>query len=160
MVMFLPHSRSKSHCTACSFADLFALFFFLLKVWSSIDETEATLIKPQVDAQLLIFPLLFNMSASSCSSSSSGAAADSDSVVEVSVSVAKSRRRFTPEDELNLLKEIVSHDVRFKWGSAVWEQISSNLCRSGKEFSARLCREKATSLVKDFLKADNWEKNQ
>ena len=102
----------------------------------------------------------FSMSSSSIASVTppcSPVALNSSSCPAVQ-SVGK-RRRFSSDDEIALFK-VLSHQEPFKWGSTVWESVALNLCHSGRDFTPRLCREKLTTLIKDFIKADNIESRQ
>ncbi|XP_068897053.1 UPF0430 protein CG31712-like isoform X4 [Tenebrio molitor] len=65
----------------------------------------------------------------------------------------KFRLRFTTEDDLILLRDVVGHNP-FK-GPSKWKQIQANLlCVSGKNFSIRSVREHVEHLLKLFVKKD------
>ena len=74
--------------------------------------------------------------------------------------VGRERYRFTPEDEVALFHEVLSHESPFERGSLIWDSVATNLSSGGKKFSTRLCRDRCQALVKDYIKADNKERNK
>jgi hypothetical protein len=65
----------------------------------------------------------------------------------------KLRLRFTTEDDLILLRDVVGHNP-FEEPSK-WKQIHTNLlCVSGKNFTVRSVREHVEHLLKLFVKND------
>ena len=72
--------------------------------------------------------------------------------------VGRERCRFTPEDEVALFREVLSHEYSFERGRLIWNSVATNLSSGGKKFSTCLCRDRCQALVIDFIKADNKEK--
>ena len=69
--------------------------------------------------------------------------------------VGRERCRFTPEEEVALFREVLSHKSPFERGSLILDSVATNFSSGGKKFATRLCGDRCQVLVKDFIKADN-----
>ena len=69
--------------------------------------------------------------------------------------VGRERCHFTPEDEVAVFRQVLSHEYPFERGSIILDSVATNLSSGGKKFSTRLCRDQCQVLVKDFKEADN-----
>ena len=72
------------------------------------------------------------------------------------VLIRKKRCRFSPAEDIQLFREVLSPFAR---ASPAWDAISQAFKARGKMFSSHLCRDRVRAAVKDFVKADNKERN-